>query len=232
MKTKIKPPAVCKKCDGRGYIFDEKGNSVICECKEQIEYEMRLSAARIPNRFHNKTFDTFKGREKTIRDVRKAAETYVKGFNPRENKEMKGLLFIGAVGSGKTHIAVAMLKEIIKKGYSGLYYDVPELLQKLRESYDSRSDEMESDIFFEAASADVMLLDDLGSESTTGWVRDRLSLIIDRRYKDNKPILITTSIEIEELEPKVGKRIVSRLCEMCERFVDFPQQDYRKRNFK
>ena len=230
METPVNVNSICEKCEGRGYIYDEKENLVPCECKKEKEFVARLSISRIPKRFAGKNFKTFKGRDKLRREIIEAAKAYVQGFNLRE--EHAGLLLVGAIGSGKSHIAISMLKEIIRKGYIGIYFDVPELLQKVRETYDSRRMEVESDIFEEAAAADILLLDDLGAEGATGWVRERLALIIDRRYKDNKPLLVTTSSEPEELEAQIGRRSVSRLCEMCQRFVDFPKEDFRKREFK
>ena len=214
----------CPKCQGYGFILSDL-EATPCGCRKHQLVAQRLTQARIPRKFLNKTLDSFRARDKIRKEVLKAARDYVKGFHLRE--EMKGLLIIGVVGSGKSHIAIAILKEIIKKGYVGLYFNVPELLQKIRETYSSQSDEGEAGILDMVSETDLLVLDDLGADAASGWVRDRLYLLINRRYETNKPTIITTSFDLEELKTQLGQRIVSRLCEMCSEFEDLPPKDYR-----
>jgi len=138
-----------------------------------------------------------------------------------------GLLIRGGTGAGKTHIAVGILRQVIDKGYTGLYCNVPDLLARLRATYESHSEESEADVIEACCACDLLILDDLGSESTTEWVLDRLYLLINRRYESLRPIIVTTNCNEEELREKVGKRIVSRLNEMCQPFPSFPLEDYR-----
>lgn len=231
MKTPIHANEVCPKCEGRGYVFDKDNNPVPCECKEDRDFNLRHSAARTPKRFVNKTLETFNTKRSDLRKkVVAEAKKFVKEFTP--NSEQKGKLLMGVVGSGKSHIVIAMLRGIIARGYTGLYYDVPELLQKMRGISEARRNDEESDIIEEAVAVDVLVLDDLGAESAPAWIREKLYLIIDRRYKDNKPILIATSCPLDKLERQVGKRVISRLWEMCDRLADFPEEDYRRKNLK
>ena len=218
----------CPKCQGYGFILSDL-EATPCGCRKHQLVAQRLTQARIPRKFLNKTLDSFRGRGKASR-VRKAADAYVEGFHLRE--EMKGLRIFGVVGSGKSHIAIAILKEIIKKGYTGLYFSVPELLQKIRETYSSESDEGEAGILDMVSETDLLVLDDLGADAASGWVRDRLYLLINRRYETNKPTIVTTSFDLEELRTQLGKRIVSRLCEMCSEFEDLPSEDYRASHVK
>ena len=219
----------CPKCQGYGFILSDL-EATPCGCRKHQLVAQRLTQARIPRKFLNKTLDNFSGGGKICKEVLKAARDYVKGFHLRE--EMKGLRIFGVVGSGKSHIAVAILKEIIKKGYTGLYFNVPELLQKIRESYSSESDEGEAGILDMVSETDLLVLDDLGADAASGWVRDRLYLLINRRYETNKPTIVTTSFDLEELRTQLGKRIVSRLCEMCSEFEDLPSEDYRMKLLK
>ncbi len=219
----------CPKCQGYGFILSDL-EAKPCDCRKHQLVAQQLTQARIPRKFLNKTLDSFRGRDKIRKEVREAADAYVKGFNLRE--EMKGLRIFGVVGSGKSHIAIAILKEIIKKGYMGLYFNVPELLQKIRETYSSESDEGEAGILDMVSETDLLVLDDLGADAASGWVRDRLYLLINRRYEANKPTIVTTSFDLEELKTQLGQRIVSRLCEMCIEFKDLPREDYRRSHVK
>jgi DNA replication protein DnaC len=228
---KAKKTEECPLCEGYGYIITETGMQT-CECQRERVKQERLHAAQIPERFMQKSLSNFVARDKKRKQIVEAARQYIQGFNLRHEVKKGGLLIIGTIGAGKTHIAISILKEVIAKGYTGLYYNIPELLRTLRETYDPESEEVESDILEETTSCDLLVLDDLGAELTSGWVRDRLYLIINRRYEQDKRTIITTNCDLPELSDRVGSRITSRLCEMCQRFVDFPDEDYRKKSLE
>lgn len=191
----------------------------------------RLERARIPPRFLSKTLETFKCRDKIRKELLRDAEFYIKGFDLNAQRECaKGLLMIGPVGCGKTHLAVAILQQIIDKGYSGLYYNSPNLLRDIRATFDSGSALTEDELLDEVTSTDLLVFDDVGAENSTEFVLDRFYLVINERYEAGKPILVTTNLDHEALENRLGQRIVSRLLEMCATFGPFPTEDWRKKN--
>ena len=156
-----------------------------------------------------------------------AAHSYVTTFGP---KSTPGLMMTGGVGCGKTHVAVAILQAIIRRGFSGLYYNMPDLLSDIRATFNDNSDLSESDLLDEVNEPDLLVLDDLGAETAKDWVNDRLYLIVNRRYESCKAIIVTTNLELGELTNKLGERTVSRLCEMCQPFAPFPDEDFRKKH--
>lgn len=192
----------------------------------------RLERARIPPRFMSKTLLTFKTTGSKIRgELLRNAERYVAGFNLSARGECdKGLLLIGPVGCGKTHLAVAILQQIIDKGYSGLYYNSPNLLRDIRATFDGASELTEDDLLEEVTTTDLLVFDDVGAENSTQFVLDRFYLIINERYEAGKPIIVTTNLDHEALENRLGERIVSRLTEMCATFGPFPREDWRRKN--
>ncbi|MFW6256197.1 MAG: ATP-binding protein, partial [Candidatus Sumerlaeota bacterium] len=192
----------------------------------------RMQRARIPKRFQNKTFDSFRTEKSTQRkNLVKMAKMYVDMFCKNEDFQ-KGLILQGAVGCGKTHLAVAILETIIDRGYSGLYYNMPDLLMDIRRTYDDNSDLSEAELLADLVGPDLLVLDDLGAEKTAGWVNDRLYLIVNRRYEECKPILVTTNLAMDELIDKLGERTVSRLCEASDYCDTFPKQDYRRMHMR
>ncbi|MBI1784367.1 ATP-binding protein, partial [Candidatus Sumerlaeota bacterium] len=129
---------------------------------------------------------------------------------------------------GKTHLAVAILCEIIRKGYSGLYYNSPDLLRDIRATFDENSSGNEDELLQEITEVDLLVFDDLGAEKVSDFVLDRFYLIVNKRYEGCKPIIVTSNYDEEILRARFGDRILSRLDEMCARFDRFPKQDFRR----
>ena len=214
--------------------------------KWQADYllNLRLAGARIPARYEKKNFMSFspdgnvrnkgvgKKKRQLLEAILQEADLFLHEFDPSKG-EQKGLFMKGVVGCGKTHIAVAILKEVIAKGFTGLYYNMVDLLSDIRSTYGNNTSISEQELLDEIQAPDLLVLDDLGAEKTTEWVNDRLYLIIHRRYDSGKPILVTTNLGLDELAEKVGERTVSRICEMCDMFKSpFPDEDYRKAQMK
>src|SRR3712207_121219 len=153
-------------------------------------------------------------------------DEYLKDWE--ENREAgRGLYFCGGVGTGKTHLAVAVMNELItKKRVPSLFVTVPELLDNLRGAYNDPGRNL--DEWMDAVkNADFLVLDDLGSERPTEWVQERLFVIINHRYRDALPTVFTSNIGPENLPAQLGERTASRIIAMCEG-VELEGTDYRE----
>ncbi len=219
----------CPLCSGYGYMINE-GEAVPCTCGLLASKEIQENArsAGLPRRFAKKSLATYKAakNDRTRQHILKAAQSYSTAFSKGEEQ---GLLLRGKPGSGKTHVAVGILKEVIRRGYSAHYANFNDLLSRIRDSYREGSSQTEGELLSLVDYVDLLVLDDVGAEVTTDWVRDRLYLIINRRYENAKATIITTNCNEEELEERIGMRTASRLYEMCSSdFPPFPEQDYRK----
>lgn len=156
-----------------------------------------------------------------------------------------GLLIMGPCGGGKTHLAVAILRELIyQQKASGLFFDFRDLLKKIQNSYNSVSQTSEMDILEPVLNCEVLVLDDLGAERPTEWVRDTFAYIINSRYNRKLATVITTNFDDRKREPRVladrsqvsreetleeriGTRLRSRLYEMCKVILIEPPYDFR-----
>ncbi|MCX7045101.1 MAG: ATP-binding protein [Candidatus Sumerlaeota bacterium] len=204
-------------------------------------FKARLRQAGIPKKFLDKSLNGFTADTKPRKEVVKAARDYISYFCTHKGEQIDGVKLEGSVGSGKTHVALGMLREIIAQGYTGLYCNVPEFLKEIRSTYGATSGPDESELIDETRDVDILVLDDLGVEGRildpirdkSKWLCDRLYLVINGRYETDKPIIMTTNCTLEALKEQFDERTISRLAEMTRRhFPAFPNNDYRMEHLK
>jgi DNA replication protein DnaC len=146
----------------------------------------------------------------------KAVSDYVSDLDARVASG-RGLWIEGDVGTGKTTLAMLVSKSAIEAGRSVAIYSLPRLLARIRRTYDSGTGELSYIEFFDRlTSVDLLHIDDLGAEKRSDWVLEQLYAIVDERYATNRSILVTTNLDLPELEQQIGPRTVSRLVESCE----------------
>ena len=146
----------------------------------------------------------------------------------------RGLLFMGTVGVGKTHLSVAILRGLVEKGVPCLFYEFGSLLKEIQNSYNPVSQTSELKVLAPVFEAEVLVLDELGASKPTDWVRDTMMQVINTRYNDKKMTIFTTnfldvrhSTSEDTLEDRIGVRLRSRLFEMCVT-VNVSGDDFRR----
>ena len=227
---KTENTGVCEECFGTGTKLDPVKGAIPCPCRRPDRFKKLLAAARIPPRYTKCSFNTFKSAPGTSQDnALLLAQNLVNDF-PVD----RGLLFMGPAGVGKTHLAVAIIRGLIEKGFAGIFCEFGSLLKEIQDSYNPISKSSELKVLAPIYQTDVLVLDELGATIPTDWVRDTMYQIINKRYNDQKLTIFTTnysdargSDKEQVLEDRIGTRLRSRLYEMCKKVV-MDGGDYRR----
>jgi DNA replication protein DnaC len=225
----------CERCSGTGFeIVTREGREFAqaCACRRSsADKSSPLGTSRIPPRYEHCTLETFEPGEPSLSTALEKALAFCHGYPHLGADEGLGLLFSGDNGVGKTHLAVAVLRELITaKGARGQFWDFHELIREIKSSYDPETKTTELQVLEPVVEMDVLLLDDLGAWKMTDWMNDTLFYILNSRYMAKRPTIITTNYQDvtreqavaadslrrrEFLVERIGQRLRSRLMEMC-----------------
>ena len=187
----------------------------------------------IKKRFLNRTFENFIVTAENIKAYT-AAKEYADNFGYYE-KNGKGIYFEGTNGTGKTHLAVAISLQLINSGIPVICKSSIDLLADIKKAYDDSNSISENEVIDIYRKVNLLIIDDLGKEQCTPWTVSVLYAILDYRYEDMKPTIITTNYNeemlIKRLTPQGGdslnaEAIISRSKE-CNDIVTMAWDDYR-----
>ena len=217
----------CPICGGVGFVrrdlpvdHPDFGKSAVCTCRQsQIAQTERQRLYRLSNldAFQNMTFETFKvqGRlglgEAQLRSLQFA-------FNQAQQfaRSPQGwLLLMGGYGSGKTHLAAAIANQVVEMGGPTMFVTVPDLLDWLRFSFEGGDSSLEQRLD-DIRNVRLLVLDDLGTQNATPWAGEKLFVILNHRYVNRMPTVITTNLSMKEIDERISSRLgdpdlVSRL---------------------
>jgi len=202
-----------------------------------------LAQARIPKRYEHCELASFEpnysGNNASLGRAAMMAQKFVDEYP----LEKTGLLFLGPIGVGKTHLAAGIIRELMQKNVPCLFCDYRELLKEIQNSYNPSVSATEMSILRPVFQAEVLVLDELGAVKPSEWVWDTVSLILNTRYNDVRTTIITTNLadappagaepyskvrREDTLGDRIGERMRSRLHEMC-RKIEMQGEDFRQK---
>jgi DNA replication protein DnaC len=236
---------ICPICDGTGWINvgpKQEKRVARCNCFLENRAQRLIKLANIPARHEESEFSNYKTGSS---NVLAAAKGSAQNWADQYPLDRTGFLFSGPSGVGKTHLSVAIIKQLMKKGVSCLFCDYRDLLKQIQNSYNPSVQTTELELLRPVFKAEVLILDDLGAVKPTQWVWDSVSIVLNTRYNDDRTTIITTNFEDgpakslggspaqsaareETLGDRIGERMRSRLFEMC-RLVRIDGKDFREK---
>lgn len=199
-------------------LEEEKKLELMQEFSKRVERIIKnsnMSKRNLSYKFDN--FEPNNSNRKVFNNLKNYSEKLVNGI------EKKGLILVGNNGIGKTHLACSIANKLIENGTPVIYGTLINLLAELRNSYDTDNNISEMEIIKLYENVDLLIIDDLGKEKPSEWGLEKLFTIINSRYENNLPVIITTNYNqnalVERLslngEIETAKSIISRLYEMC-----------------
>ncbi len=194
----------CQHCDDTG-IHDNRR----CHCVEELATfyaieEMNKHVGLELVSFSDFSFDYYAHDSRVLErmtQIYKTAKRFAESLTP----ESKGLLFYGRTGLGKTHLSLAIVNEVLQKGYDVIYDSTIEILHRIEDEHFGRAEGNTMELL---RSADLLVLDDLGTEFQTGFNRTAIYDIINSRHK---PTIINTNLDLHGIRQLYEDRIVSRI---------------------
>ena len=204
----------CEKCSDTGYL-----QNTWCDClKREIA---RIGIQRMQQRAHLELHDladfslgyyrgvtTPSGQscEAIMKNIYDKCVSYAQRFS----MESPSMLFFGPTGVGKTHLSLGIARVVLEKGYSVLYDSIIDLLGAVEREHFGRSKE-DTDTLSLLLSADLLIMDDLGTEFDTSFNVSTVYNIINTRLNRRLPTIISTNLSFQEIRDRYAPRIVSRL---------------------
>ena len=241
-------------CGGSGFIYVQEANgnrfARECPCRRVAKIDAQLTRAGLPARYLAATFESYQPQHSSQSLALIKARGLVDAW-PIERT--RGLALTGTVGTGKTHLCVAMLRAFtVDKGATARFVDVRMMLKTIQESY-SRKETSEAEILAPILAAEVVVLDELGAARVTDWTFDIIEHVINSRYNEGRATHVTTNLALrppgwrpepersgpyalapavsmaaDTLGDRIGARMLSRLHEMCD-VLEVQGPDYRAR---
>jgi DNA replication protein DnaC len=236
----------CAECDFTGFLVrEEQGREFVspCGCQRRERGAGDLVAAGVPRRYLHCSLSSYQPANTFQKQALAVARTFVESWPAHD----RGILFTGSCGTGKTHLATAILRQLVlEQGIEGCFADYQDLLKRIQGTFGRQGSDgpTEDDLLGPVLTADLLVLDDLGSRRSTAWAEETLAHVLTVRYNEERTTILTTNLldidmhatpdskehlpgDSVPLSERINERTLSRIHEMC-RVVHLEGPDHRR----
>lgn len=200
----------CTACRNAEKAEEERQAREKAQREKQAQIEARLNFAGVPVRFRDRTLDNFVATTEEQQEVLAMARVFVQQWDSHK-RAGTSVVFSGNPGTGKSHIAIAILQHVLENG-TGMYLNVLDLVRMVRDTW-RRNGQSESEVLDLLGRLDLLVIDEVGVQYGTDGEQVVLFDIINRRYRDCKPTILLTNLKAKEFADFVGARTFDRLKE-------------------
>jgi DNA replication protein DnaC len=216
--------STCEDCRKDSYLAELEESRLIKLRLADGEHQARLERAAIPARFKTRTLENFRAETPDQIKALTISRDFAAGWAGMQKKGA-WLVFSGKPGTGKSHLAIAILQAIMP-GSVGRYMTCMELIQTLRATWRKDSDVSETDLLESLTYIPLLVLDEIGVQYGTESEQHHLFDVLDRRYREMRPTILLTNQNKDGFRQFVGDRVYDRMTEVA-RWVPFDWDSHR-----
>lgn len=221
---------ICPKCDRDRREKKEIEYNLERARTRQTFVEKQIGIAGISKRFMGKDFENYSVNYPKQSHVLKIAKRYAKSLKERVSNG-DCLVFCGGPGTGKSHLASAIVQSAIKGSMTAIYLTITDIVLMARSTYNHRAERTLKDEMAAINDLDLLVIDEIGQQvgREDQWI---LFHIIDTRYRMKKPVILISNLNVSELTEYLGERVVDRVCEGLGMIIPFNWPSHRKNGKK
>jgi DNA replication protein DnaC len=201
----------CPECTRIDHERDKQERASKDALERQRQVELRLNQAGIPARFRSKDFASFHVDSDEKEKARAIAMEFANNFAGHA-KDGAVMVFSGKPGTGKSHLAIAIASAIMPE-CTAMYISAIDAIRMVRDTWRRNAERTETQVLRLLASVDLLILDEIGVQYGTESEQVTLFDIIDKRYRDQMPMILLTNLTASEMKTFLGDRSYDRLRE-------------------
>ncbi|MDN7179072.1 ATP-binding protein [Caballeronia sp. SEWSISQ10-4 2] len=218
----------CGQCNTDHRDREEEAERVTEEQRKQERIESRIKASGIPAAFRDRCFTNYLAESADQRRAAGVAHEFAKTFSRSHLPEGSMLVFGGNPGTGKSHLALAILQHVMKR-HTGMYLDAMSLIRRVRATWRRDADETEEEVVRTLGETiDLLVIDEIGVQRGTEDEQTILFDVLNRRYREKRPTILLTNLDGPGLKEFLGPRIMDRIFERAD-IVPFKWESYRRK---